>query len=75
MNIDHRDALALYARHFGRAEGDGWIVTGFDPDGMDLAVPDATCRIFFPRPLQSARELRSVLVEMARAGRAAEQER
>ncbi|TPI44698.1 HugZ family protein [Mesorhizobium sp. B2-9-1] len=75
MNTDHRDALALYARHFGRAEGDGWIVTGFDPDGMDLAVPDATCRIFFPRPLQSARELRSVLVEMAKTGRAAEQER
>ncbi|TIW80833.1 MAG: DUF2470 domain-containing protein, partial [Mesorhizobium sp.] len=32
-------------------------------------------RIFFPQPLQAARELRSVLVEMAKAGRAAEQER
>ncbi|RUU53245.1 DUF2470 domain-containing protein, partial [Mesorhizobium sp. M2C.T.Ca.TU.002.02.1.1] len=49
--------------------------TGFDPDGMDLAAPDATCRIFFPRPLQSARELRSALVEMAKAARAAEQDR
>ncbi|WP_363293516.1 hypothetical protein [Mesorhizobium sp.] len=33
---------------------------------MDLAAPDATCRIFFPQPLQAARELRSVLVEMAK---------
>ena len=75
MNADHRDALALYARHFGRAAGDGWIATGFDADGMDLAASDATCRVFFPQPLQTARELRSVLVEMARTGRAAEQER
>jgi len=75
MNADHRDAIALYARHFGRAVGDAWIAIGFDADGMDLATPDATCRIFFPRPLQTAGELRSVLVEMARTGRAAEQER
>jgi putative heme iron utilization protein len=75
MNADHRDAIALYARHFGRAAGEGWIAIGFDADGMDLATPDTTCRIFFPRPLQTARELRSVLVEMARTGRAAEQER
>jgi putative heme iron utilization protein len=75
MNADHRDAIDLYARHFGRAEGDGWIATGFDADGMDLAASDATCRVFFPQPLQTARELRSVLVEMARTGRAAEQER
>jgi len=75
MNADHRDAIDLYARHFGRTEGDGWIATGFDADGMDLAASDATCRVFFPQPLQTARELRSVLVEMARTGRAAEQER
>lgn len=73
MNADHRDAITVYARHFGRAEGDGWIVTGFDADGMDLASPDAICRIFFPRPLSAARELRTVLVEMAKTGRSAGQ--
>jgi hypothetical protein len=73
MNADHRDAIAIYARHFGRAEGDGWIATGFDPDGMDLATSDAVCRVFFPQPLAAARELRVVLVEMAKTGRAAEQ--
>jgi len=71
MNADHRDALSLYARHFGRAEGDGWIATGFDADGMDLVFQDAVCRVFFPQPLGAARDLRSVLVEMAKAGRAA----
>ncbi|RAZ88921.1 HugZ family protein [Mesorhizobium hawassense] len=75
MNADHRDALGLYARHFGRAEGDGWIATGFDADGMDLTASDVTCRIFFPQPLRSAGELRSVLVEMAKTARSAEQER
>ena len=73
MNADHRDAIAIYARHFGRAEGDGWIATGFDADGMDLAALDAVCRVFFPQPLAAARELRVVLVEMAKTGRAAEQ--
>ena len=73
MNADHRDAIAIYARHFGRAEGDGWIATGFDADGMDLAASDAVCRVFFPQSLAAARELRVVLVEMAKTGRAAEQ--
>jgi len=40
---------------------------------MDLASADAVCRVFFPRPLGAARELRSVLVEMAKTGRAASQ--
>lgn len=71
MNADHRDAIAIYAHHFGGAEGDGWTATGFDPDGMDLASADGTCRVFFPQPLAAALELRPVLVEMAKAGRAA----
>ncbi|AZO13155.1 MULTISPECIES: HugZ family protein [unclassified Mesorhizobium] len=71
MNADHSDAIALYARHFAKVEGDGWIATGFDADGMDLACADMTCRVFFPQPLETAGELRSMLVEMARTARAA----
>ncbi len=70
MNADHREALAIYARHFGKAEGEDWIVTGFDADGMDLVASDTICRVFFPRPLGAARDLRAVLVEMAGIGRA-----
>jgi putative heme iron utilization protein len=69
MNADHLDAIAVYARHFARAKCDGWTVTGFDAEGMDLASGDGICRVFFPVPLKAARDLRSVLVDMAKAGR------
>lgn len=71
MNADHLDAIALYASHFGGAGGDGWIVTGFDADGMDLVSGDNVCRVFFPEPLAAARDLRPVLVDMAKAARSA----
>ncbi|MER8956410.1 HugZ family protein [Mesorhizobium sp. M0045] len=71
MNADHLDAIALYASHFGGAGGDGWIVTGFDADGMDLVSGDNVCRVFFPEPLRAARDLRLVLVDMAKAARSA----
>ena len=72
MNADHLDAIALYARHFGGAAGDGWTTTGYDAEGMDLVRSDEVCRVFFPRPLQDAGGLRLVLVEMAKAARMAE---
>lgn len=72
MNADHRDAIAVYASHFAKAADDDWVVTGFDADGMDLASGDEICRIFFPQPLKTARELRQVLVDMAKIGRAAD---
>lgn len=71
MNADHLDAIAVYARHFAKVEGDGWVATGFDAEGMDLASGDAVCRVFFPKPLKAAHELRPTLVDMAKAGRAA----
>ena len=72
MNADHLDAIALYARHFGGATGDGWKTTGYDAEGMDLIRGDEACRVFFPRPLRDAAGLRPMLVEMAKAARMAE---
>ncbi len=69
MNADHLDAIAVYAHHFAKAEGDGWTMTGFDAEGMDLASGDAVCRVYFPQPLKTARDLRPVLVDMAKTGR------
>lgn len=69
MNADHLEAIAVYAHHFAKAEGEGWIVTGFDAEGMDLASGDMICRVFFPEPLKAARDLRPVLVDMAKTGR------
>ncbi|CAM5454515.1 putative heme iron utilization protein [Aquamicrobium terrae] len=72
MNAEHLDAVAVYARHYARAQGDGWVLTGLDADGMDLAAGDEVRRVFFPAPLAAADELRRILVLMARDGRAAQ---
>lgn len=71
MNADHRDAIALYARHFVRAVEGDWILTGIDADGIDIASGDACRRIFFPEPLADASRMREALVAMAREARAA----
>lgn len=71
MNEDHRDAIDLYARHFGKADQDGWTLTGLDPEGLDLISGETTLRVPFPAPLANAAELRPALVQMARAARAA----
>jgi putative heme iron utilization protein len=70
MNADHLDAIAVYAKHYTKVSGEGWRVAGFDADGMDLLSGDDVCRVFFPQPLAASRELRHVLVEMARVERA-----
>lgn len=75
MNAEHLDAVAVYAHHYAKAPGDGWVLTGFDAEGMDLVSGDLAERIFFPKPLESQQELRLTLVEMAKAGRAARQTR
>ena len=66
MNEDHRDSIADYAAHFGKADpAAGWTMTGIDADGFDLAAGDATLRLFFPAPLEKAEDVRAKLVEMA----------
>lgn len=70
MNSDHREAIQLYAHHFAKATADDWIITGFDPEGMDLAAGDAVLRIFFREPLADAAQLRKLLVDMAAEARA-----
>lgn len=71
MNDDHRDAIDLYARHFAKVAGEGWTMTGIDPDGFDLVAGDAVARVFYSEPLTSAAQLERTLVMMAREARAA----
>jgi putative heme iron utilization protein len=71
MNDGHLDAIANYARHFAKADGGGWIITGIDVDGIDLAAGDDRRRVFFPSPLKDAQEMRMALVEMAKVAREA----
>lgn len=70
MNADHADAIALYANHHAKLSGDGWSITGFDAEGMDIASSDKFGRVWFQRPLSTTNELRPTLVEMARIARA-----
>ena len=72
MNADHLDAISVYARYYAKASGDGWVLSGLDAEGMDLASGDEVRRVFYPAPLTSAGDLRKVLVEMAKSGRAAD---
>lgn len=71
MNDDHLDAITNYARYFAKADGGGWVMTGIDVDGFDLAAGDESRRVFFPSPLNDARDMRMVLVDMAKEARAA----
>lgn len=71
MNDDHLDAIANYARYFAKADGGGWVMTGIDVDGIDLAAGDESRRVFFASPLKDAQDMRMVLVEMAKQARAA----
>ena len=69
MNADHADALDLYARTIAGKPGGGWIATGLDPDGMDLASGDLTARIPFDAPVTNGTDLRKALVRMAHLAR------
>lgn len=69
MNANHADALDLCARHFGGSKHDGWIMTGIDAEGFDLSCGDDVLHISYPKPLQSAEELRAVLAAMTAEAR------
>ena len=71
MNADHADAIAAYARHFAKRDGDGWAMTGIDLEGVDLIRGDETARVWFPAPLGRPSEMRKMLVDMAGTARAA----
>ena len=69
MNADHADAVRLYATKLLRADDGPWRLTGLDPDGLDLALGDATLRLPFPQRVTNAEQLRKVVVELAQQAR------
>jgi putative heme iron utilization protein len=71
MNEDHADAVQLYAEKLiGRSAG-GWIMTGIDPEGLDLRRGGETARLDFDAPLRDAGEARKVLVALVARARSA----
>jgi heme iron utilization protein len=70
MNEDHAEAVRLYAtKLLGGADGD-WRLTGLDPEGLDLALGDATLRLPFPQRITDPQALRRVVVDLAAKARA-----
>jgi heme iron utilization protein len=69
MNRDHRDVVQLYARQLLDLDGDGWIMTGIDPEGCDLRLDHRTARLPFDEPVADPETARAVFVRLARHAR------
>lgn len=71
MNADHADAVQLYATRLLGREGDGWTMTGVDPEGADLRRGGTVLRLPFAKPVTNAEEARVELVRLVKQARAA----
>ena len=70
MNDDHAEAIRLYATQLLKAHDGKWRLTGLDPDGLDLALGDATLRLPFPERITNPQALRKTVVDLAAKARA-----
>lgn len=73
MNAEHADAIALYAERLLGQQGEGWRMTGIDPEGLDLHRPMAaggkTARLDFAEPVLDPAAARHALVALTRQAR------
>jgi len=70
MNEDHADAIGLYARVLLGLDGDGWVMTGCDADGVDLRLGGRTARLPFDEAVEDAEGARVQLVQLVKRARA-----
>jgi hypothetical protein len=71
MNVDHLDALALYATKLLNAPPGKWRIVSLDPEGCELSLGETVRRLEFPAPVTDAQGLRKTLVALAQQARAA----
>lgn len=64
MNEDHSDAVGLYSANLLGLSGRGWMMTGIDPEGLDLRNGAAVARLAFETPVCTAKEARATLVAL-----------
>jgi len=69
MNEDHADAVALIAGRILRLKGEGWRLTGVDPEGFDLRRGRSLARGSFQKPVRGAESCRAELVRLTKAAR------
>jgi heme iron utilization protein len=72
MNADHADAITLFAARLLKREGEGWQMTGIDPEGIDLRQMQETARLDFPAPVLDAGAARQALIVLTQAARKAQ---
>jgi hypothetical protein len=71
MNGDHAASLAAVAAYLLHRPGEGWRMTGIDPEGFDLGRGGETARVDFPAPVLTPAAAREALVALTRQARAA----
>ena len=69
MNADHLDTIQLYATALLGAGGDGWRMTGCDPEGADLRRGGGVLRLPFDKRADEADSARVELVRLAKRAR------
>ena len=70
MNADHADAVQLYATRLLARSGDGWVLTGVDPEGADLRRSGEIARLDFAKRATTAEQARVELVRLVKRARA-----
>jgi putative heme iron utilization protein len=69
MNEDHAAAIRLYARNLLKREGEGWTMTGVDPEGCDLRRGGEVARLWFDALVRDAAGARDELVRLVERAR------
>jgi hypothetical protein len=69
MNQDHGVTLDLYAQRLLGLSGEGWRLTGVDPDGADLRRDAAVARLEFAAPVADAESVRREFIRLAALAR------
>ncbi len=70
MNGDHAATIDLYAQRLLGLTGEGWRLSGVDPDGADLRRDAAAARLEFSAPVGDAADIRREFVALAAKARA-----
>lgn len=69
MNADHAAALDLCAQRLPGRTGEGWRLTGIDPEGADLRRGGAVARLEFPAAVDGLDAVRQAFIALAQSAR------
>jgi hypothetical protein len=69
MNEDHAATIDLYAQRLLAVAGEGWRMTGIDPEGSDLRRLGQVARLDFPSAVADLNDVRQVFAALAHSAR------